>query len=243
MSSRIPLEQEPGAVSDAQILVIEDERPFRQILRAALIHRGFRMTEASTGAAGVRHAIQEYPDVIILDLGLPDMDAIEVVQQIRTSSNVPILITSTCDRTIGAVAALNAGANDYLGKPFETGELLRRIDALYGYANRRFSAFDDDEFIAGGLRVDYSLQRAYVDDREIQLSPAEYGILYSLIGHAGGVVTIEQLREEQSADPGDSGEIQLRTAVAQLRRKIEGSTIPPRFILTEPGVGYRLGVN
>jgi two-component system, OmpR family, KDP operon response regulator KdpE len=231
------------ATSGADVLVIEDERPIRQFLRVSLTSHGYQMSEVGTGSAGVMHALQENPDIVILDLGLPDMDGIEVIRQIRESSHVPIIVISARDRTTGGVAALNAGANDYMRKPIDTGELLRRIEVLIRFARLRVGDADDKEFVTEHLHVDCTNKRVYLDDREIQLSATEFGILHSLIIHAGGVVTVEQLQREQRQSQGTVDEFQLRALVQQLRRKIDGSTIPPRYILAEPGIGYRLEVS
>ena len=242
MSIPQPHQYETEATSDAQILVIEDERPIRQFLRASLVSHGYRVTEVDTGSAGVKHALTYAPDIIILDLGLPDMDGIEVIRTIRNSSPVPILVTSARDRSIGAVASLNAGANDYLRKPFITDDLLNRIDALIRFVRRSIDV-DNEDFVVDHLRVVSEQKRVFIDDREIQLSPAEYGILHSLIVHAGGVVTLEQLSKELGSSLDLIDELRIRTGMIQLRRKIEGDAILPRYLLAEPGIGYRLAVN
>ena len=227
----------------AEILVIEAERAMRQFLRAALVSHGYRMTEAANGSAGVRQALRRDPEIVVLGLGLSDMDGIEVIRQIRIRSPVPILVTSARDRTVGGVVALNAGANDYLRKPFGANELLRRIESLLRFTHRRPNDADDAEFATDHLYVNCRQRRVFVDDQEIELSPTEYGILYSLILHAGSPVTMDQLRNEQGPSGRAADEFQLRSAVTQLHRKLGGKASPPRFILTEPGIGYRLEVN
>ena len=239
MSICSPWRPDDAVTCKARVLVIEDERRSRQFLRTILVGYGYRLTEVDTGAAGVKHSQTCAPDVIVLDLGLPDMDGIEVIRTIRKSSVVPILVTSARDRSIGAVAALNAGANDYLRKPFEIGQLQSRINSLIQNA-RRPCDLGNEDFITDHLRVDCKQRRVFVDDREIQLSPTEYGILLSLIVHAGGVVTLDQLCKEQATSRGALNELLVRTGMMQLRCKIEGDAMQSRYVQAEPGVGYRL---
>jgi two-component system, OmpR family, KDP operon response regulator KdpE len=224
------------------ILVIEDERAIRQFVRASLVGHGYHVTEAATGTAGVFHAIMQTPDVVVLDLGLPDIDGLEVIRRIRESFQVPIIVISARGQNRDEVEALNAGANDYLSKPFDTDELLKRIDALVRHAMQPSRNVVGQVFAVDHLRVDFSRRTVSVDDREVTLSATEYGILFSLIVHAGSIVTLDQLCREIGGPNGPLAAQQLRTSVAQLRRKIETDVARPRYLLSEPGVGYRLAV-
>ena len=234
--------QTAGCVAGTHILVIDDERAIRQFVRASLVGHGCRVTEAATGTAGVFHAIMQTPDVVVLDLGLPDIDGVEVIRRIRESSKVPIIVISARDQNRNEAAALNAGANDYLGKPFSNDELLKRIDVLVRHAMQPSFDTVSQVFAVDHLRVDVSQRTVSVDDREVKLSPTEYGILFSLIVHAGSIVTLDQLRSEIGGPNGPLEVQQLRISVAQLRRKIEEDVVHPRYVLSEPGVGYRLAV-
>jgi len=234
--------QAAGCVAGTHILVIEDERAIRQFVRASLVGHGYRVTEAATGTAGVFHAITQAPDVVVLDLGLPDIDGVEVIRRIRESSKVPIIVISARDQNRNEAAALNAGANDYLGKPFSTDELLKRIDVLVRQAMQPSLDTVSQVFAVDHLRVDFSQRTVSVGGREITLSPTEYGILFILIVHAGSIVTLDQLCREIMGPNGPLEAQQLRISVAQLRRKIEEDVVRPRYVLSEPGVGYRLAV-
>jgi len=200
------------------------------------------MTEAATGTAGVFHAIMQTPDVVVLDLGLPDIDGMEVIRRIRESSPVPIIVISARGQNRDEAAALNAGANDYLSKPFRSDELLRHIDALVRHAMQPSLDMASQFFAVDDLRVDFSQRTVSVGDREVELSATEYGILFSLIVHTGSIVTFDQLRREIGGPNTSLEAQQLRTIVAQLRRKIEEDVVHPRYILSETGVGYRLAV-
>lgn len=224
------------------ILVIEDEAAIRQFVRTSLVGHGYRMTEAATGAAGVFHAIMQTPDAVVLDLGLPDIDGLEVIRRIREFSPMPIIVISARGQTRDETGALNAGANDYLSKPFSTADLLQRIDALVRRATQPVLDSVNHVLSVEGLRVDFSRRTVSVCGREIDLSPAEYGILFSLIVHAGSTVTLDQLSREIGGPDGPVEARQLRISVAQLRRKLEEDVVHPRYVLSEPGVGYRLAL-
>ena len=234
--------QTAGCVAGTHILVIDDERAIRQFVRASLVGHGCRVTEAATGTAGVFHAIMQTPDVVVLDLSLPDIDGMEVIRRIRESSQVPIIVISARDQNRNEAAALNAGANDYLGKPFSANELLKRIGVLIRHAMQPSLDTVSQVFAVDHLRVDVSQRTVSVDDREVKLSPSEYGILFSLIVHAGSVVTLDQLLREIGGSNCPLETQQLRLSVAQLRRKIEEDVVRPRYVLSESGVGYRLAV-
>jgi two-component system KDP operon response regulator KdpE len=223
-------------------LLIEDDPAIRQFMRASIIAHGFRLTEAVTGTAGVFYAIMLTPDVVILDLGLPDTDGIEVIRRIRQSSPTPILVISARPPARDKLAALNAGANDYLPKPFSTDELLRRIDVVVRYTARRLLDATEQLFTMDQLRVDLARRTVSVGGRDVELSPLEYDILSCLIKRAGSIVTLDQLRWEMSGEGRSLEDWRLRTGVAQLRRKIEEDVVRPHYLLSEPDAGYRLAV-
>ncbi len=219
------------------VLLIEDELPIRRFLRAALA-ASYRLSEAETGADGLRLAAQQPPDVIILDLGLPDLDGIEVTRRLREWSVTPIIVLSARGQDLDKVAALDAGADDYLTKPFSMTELQARIRV----ALRRRAIADAPaaQIQIGALAVDLVGRQVSVAGQEIHLTPIEYGLLSALARHCGRVVTHQQLLREVWG-PGYAEETQyLRVYVGQLRRKIEADAARPRYLLTEPGVGYRL---
>ena len=233
--------QAAGCVAGTHILVIEDEQAIRQFVRASLVGHGYRVTEAATGTTGVFHAIMQTPDVVVLDLGLPDIDGMEVIRRIRESSQVPIIVISARGQPHDEAAALNAGANDYLSKPFNAEELLSRIGILRSVARTPLDLVNQG-FTVDALRVDLSHRTVSVGGHSVELSPTEYEILFSLIAHAGSVVTFDQLRREIGGSNSPLEVQQLRTSAAQLRRKIEEDVVHPRYVLSEPGVGYRLAV-
>lgn len=222
------------------VLLIEDEAPIRRFLRATLPTYGYRYAEAHTGAEGLRKAALERPDVIILDLGLPDMDGLDVTRHLRTWATIPIIVLSARGREQDKIAVLDAGADDYVTKPFGTGELLARMRVAQRHHERAGDHATASTFATGGLRVDLARRLVWVDDAEVHLTPIEYRLLTVLIRHAGQVVTQRQLLTEVWG-PGYGEEAQyVRVYVGQLRRKIEREPARPQYLLTEPGVGYRL---
>lgn len=222
-----------------RILVVEDEAPIRKFLRITLESHGYRMLEAETAAGALRIASEEPPDAVILDLGLPDADGLDVIRRLREWSVVPIIVLSARGREADKITALDGGADDYLTKPFGAGELLARLRVALRHAARTSRA-DDPIFQVGGLKVDHTARRVFIDDVEVRLTPTEYRLLTTLVRHAGKVVTHRQLLKEVWG-PGSVEENQyLRVYLGQLRRKIERETTRPRYLLTEPGVGYRL---
>lgn len=223
----------------ARILVVEDEAPIRKFLRISLESHGFAMQEAETAEQGLRIASAEPPDAVILDLGLPDTDGLDVIRRLREWTSVPIIVLSARGREADKIAALDGGADDYLTKPFGVGELLARLRVALRHSTRT-SKPEESVFIVGGLRVDLAARRTFVDDLEIHLTPTEYRLLTTLIRHVGKVVTHRQLLQEVWG-PGSVEENQyLRVYLGQLRRKLESDPARPRYLLTEPGVGYRL---
>ncbi len=233
-----------------RILVIEDEPPIRRFLRATLGAHGYAIEEATTAREGLLFAAQHPPDLILLDLTLPDGDGIEVARSIRTWTQLPIVVLSARGQESDKVAALDAGADDYLTKPFGVGELAARIRVALRHASREASPPGDGAWEATEdgrrLRVDLARRRVTVSDggadaeAEIRLTPTEFKLLTMLVRHAGRVLTHRQLLVEVWGPP-HAGDVQyLRVYAGQLRLKIERDPAQPRFLLTEPGVGYRL---
>jgi two-component system, OmpR family, KDP operon response regulator KdpE len=222
-----------------KLLLIEDEPEIRRFLRVSLANHGYRLVEAGTGKEGVRHAADQQPDVIILDLGLPDIDGMEVIRDVRQWSQVPIIILSARGQEHEKVDALDAGADDYLTKPFSVGELLARLRVAIRHSCPGSSA-GDAIFELGALRVDMGRRQVFLDQQEVHLTPIEYRLLTTLIKYAGKVVTHRQLLKEVWGPDSVMETHYLRVYMAQLRRKIEADAAQPRFLLTEPGIGYRL---
>jgi two-component system KDP operon response regulator KdpE len=223
-----------------RVLVVDDERAIRRYLHAALNAHGYIIYEAVSGQEALSAAAAEHPDLIILDLGLPDIDGVEVTRQIREWSQVPIIILSVREQERDKVAALDAGADDYLTKPFSTGELMARIRV----ALRRFTQTGTEPvFASGELSVNLSRRLVMVKDQEISLTPTEYDLLRALIQHPGKVLTHRQLLQKVWGNAYETEAHLLRVNMSNLRRKIEPDPTRPRFIITEPGVGYRLRVD
>jgi two-component system, OmpR family, KDP operon response regulator KdpE len=227
-----------GADQQLKVLVIEDETPIRRFLKIALQSAGFAMEEASRGREGIERAATSAPDVVVLDLGLPDMDGKAVVAAIREWSKVPILILSVRDAETEKIAALDAGADDYVTKPFATGELMARLRALV--RNRKTPEAEQPVVIKGALSVDLARRLVTVDGVEAKLTRKEYDVLALLARHAGRLVTHRQLLTTVWGPAHAADTHYLRIAVGHLRDKLGDDAADPRFILTEPGVGYRL---
>jgi len=227
----------PESTGQHRILVIDDESAIRRFLHSALSSEEFILHEAESGHIGLSAAAALRPDVILLDLGLPDLDGIEVIRRIREWSEVPIIVLSVREREDDKVAALDAGADDYLTKPFGVGELLARIRASL---RRSITQSSEPVFTSAGLRVDLNLRRVTVDGTEIQLTPTEYDLLRLLIVHADKVVTHGQILKQIWGVAHQEQPQVLRVTISNLRKKIEHDPSRPRHITTEPGVGYRL---
>lgn len=222
-----------------KILVIEDEPEIRRFLRVSLAAHGYRFVEAETGAEGIRRAAEQQPELVILDLGLPDVDGLEVIQQIRGWSHVPIVVLSARGQERDKIAALDHGADDYLTKPFGVGELLARMRVALRHAAGDGER-SEPEFRTGELVLDRAARRVMVAEQEVHLTPNEYRLLTVLARHAGKVVTHRQFLKEVWGPDSVFETHYLRVYLAQLRRKIEADPAQPRYLLTEPGVGYRL---
>jgi len=219
------------------VLVIEDEEPIRRFLRAALSGRGYRVAEAGRGDAGLRLAADQPPDIVILDLGLPDRDGQEVLRQLREWYRNPIIVLSARDQEHQKIAALDAGADDYVTKPFGVGELLARMRTALRHAHPETAEAPVIEI--GEIRLDLSSRIVVRASEETHLTPLEYKLLALFMRHAGKVLTHRYLLREVWG-PHDTHETHyLRVFVATLRRKIESDPAQPRYILTEQGVGYR----
>jgi len=222
------------------ILVIEDEPPLRRYLRATLQSFGYRVEEAGTAAEGKAQAALLNPDVILLDLGLPDQDGLALAREIRTWSRVPIIVVSARGKEEDKIQALDVGADDYLTKPFGSGELLARIRVALRHTAEAAGAGVDSVVEIGPLRVDFASREITLDGAEVHLSPNEFSLLAVLIRHAGKVLTHRQLLHEVWGGVASAQPTYLRVYMASLRKKLEADPARPRLLITEPGVGYRL---
>ena len=222
--------------TNQRILVVDDEAPIRRYLRAALSAQGFTVYESASGEEALQAVLSHRPDSIILDLGLPDIDGIEVTRRLREWSQTPIIILSVREAEQDKIAALDAGADDYLTKPFGTGELLARMRVAL---RKQSSAANEPVFQSDGLSVDFARRLVTVNGLEVQLTPTEYDLLKILVTHAGKVITHHQLLRQVWGDGYDDMHI-LRVNISNLRGKIEPDASRPTYIHTEPGVGYRL---
>jgi two-component system KDP operon response regulator KdpE len=220
-----------------RILVIDDEAAIQRFLKAALDTVEFSIHQAANGHAGLAAAVAVRPDLILLDLGLPDLDGIEVIKRIREWSQVPIIVLSVREREDDKVKALDAGADDYLTKPFGTGELLARIKVAL---RRSLQQVPEPVFRIDDLQVDLPHRRVTVRGEEVQLTPTEYELLRMLATHAGKVLTHSQILKQIWGVAYMEQPHVLRVNISNLRRKIEIDASRPRYILTEPAVGYRL---
>lgn len=227
-------------MADPVILVIEDERAIRRFLRAALTGQGYRVFEAATGEDGIIEAASRQPDVVIVDLGLPDIDGLEVIKRLREWSAVPIIVVSARGQEANKVAALDTGADDYLSKPFGVAELLARMRVALRHRARVDPESIESELTVGDLHIDLGRRRVLAQGAEIRLTPIEYRLLATLVRHAGKVVTQRQLLREVWGPNAEDQSNYLRVYMAHLRRKLEQDAARPRYLLTEPGVGYRL---
>ncbi len=225
------LSQKPTA------LVIDDEVQMRRLLRVNLEAHGYRVVEARTGQEGITEAAQCRPDVVLLDLGLPDLDGVRVLQRLREWSRVPVVVLSVRDREDDKIAALDHGADDYVTKPFSTGELLARLRAAQLRAQ---PTTELTVFRSGQLEVDLTARLVRRKGREVKLTATEYSLLRLLVQHAGKVLTHRQILREVWGPTYVEQTHYLRVYVAHLREKLEADPTRPRLLLTEPGIGYRL---
>jgi len=228
-----------SGVSDNKpsVLVIDDELQIRRLLRACLEGSGYQVLEAATGSEGIARAVHHPPDVILLDLGLPDMDGVCVLKRLREWSQVPVVVLSVRDREEDKVTVLDNGADDYVTKPFGAAELLARLRTARRHS---FPAAENPAFRSGNLEVDLISRVVRLNSREVKLTATEYSLLALLVKHAGKVLTHRQILERVWG-PGYADQTHyLRVYVAHLREKLEDDPAKPRLISTEPGVGYRL---
>jgi two-component system KDP operon response regulator KdpE len=228
------------ATSGPLVLLIEDEPQMRRFLRAALESHDFQLVEAGTGREGLAQATGRNPDVILLDLGLPDGDGIDLTRRMREWSATPIIVISARGKEQDKIAALDAGADDYLTKPFGVGELLARLRVALRHAARAAGEPDEPTFTVGDLRVDLAQRQVWTGGTEVHLTPTEYKLLVTLVRHAGKVLTHRQLLKEIWGPNAVDHTHYVHVYVTQLRHKLEKDPTRPRYLLTEPGVGYRL---
>jgi two-component system KDP operon response regulator KdpE len=222
------------------VMIVEDEATVREVLATSLPAHGYRVIEAPDGASALRLAAEYVPDLVILDLRLPDMDGLEVAQKLRAWSATPILVLSARGQESQKVAALDAGADDYVTKPFGFQELLARMRVALRHATRPDAASAETVFVVGPLRVDLARRRVRLGAKEVRLTPTEYKLLAVLVRHAGRVVTHKQLLLEVWG-PWSTEEYQyLRVYMTHLRRKLEPDPLHPVLFETDAGVGYRL---
>jgi two-component system KDP operon response regulator KdpE len=222
---------------DERVLIVDDEPAIRRFLRVTLTAQSYNIIEAESGQEALSKTATDKPDIIVLDIGLPDINGIEVTRLLRQWTQMPIIILSVRGAEGDKIAALDAGADDYLTKPFGVGELLARLRAALRRTTQTTNA---PVFASGNLKVDLSRRLITVSGHEVQLTPTEYELLRVLVTHAGKVLTHHfLLREVWGVEYGEEFHM-LHVNISNLRRKVEPNTARPRFIITEPGVGYRL---
>lgn len=230
------------SVLKPKIIVIEDDPPIRRFLRTALDSHGFEVFEAATGRQGLVEAKTRKADLIILDLGLPDLDGVEVVRAVRAWSSMPIVVLSARSAETQKIEALDAGADDYLTKPFGLGELLARLRVALRHASIPPEQTEAGVFATGALRIDLLNRRVFNGDAEIHLTPVQYRLLAVLVKHAGKILTHRQLLKEVWGPNSVESPHYLRIYMSQLRHKLEDDPAQPKYLLTESGVGYWLRV-
>jgi two-component system, OmpR family, KDP operon response regulator KdpE len=218
-------------------LVIDDEPQIRRLLRVTLEANGYRVFDAATGQDGVAQAAQRRPDVVVLDLGLPDLEGVEVLKRLREWSKVPVIILSVRDREDDKVAALDAGADDYVAKPFNSAELLARLRVALRHAR---PTTESSMFRSGPLEVDLTARLVKLNGREVRLTATEYALLRLFVQHAGKVLTHRHILREVWGPNHVNQTHYLRVYLAHLREKLEVNPAQPEHFITEAGVGYRL---
>ena len=222
------------------VLLIEDEVQMRRFLRVSLVSNGFQLIEAETAQDGLAQAAARTPELILLDLGLPDQDGLAVTKRLREWTATPIIVLSARDQEQVKVAALDLGADDYVTKPFGVNELLARMRAALRHASRSAADVGEPVFTLGDLKVDLGRRQVFVSGKETHLTPIEYKLLTTLIRYAGKVMTHRQLLKEVWGPLHVEEAHYLRIYMRQLRNKLEKSPAHPRYLVTELGVGYRL---
>jgi two-component system KDP operon response regulator KdpE len=224
---------------DLRVLVVDDERSIRRFLKASLGSQ-FLVFEATNGEEALAAVVSNRPDVIILDLGLPDMDGVEVTRRLREWTQIPIIIVSVREQEKDKIAALDAGADDYLTKPFGVGELMARLRSA---VRRSAQAETDPVFTTGDLVVDLNQRIVTMNGQPVLLTPTEYDLLRTFVKHAGKVLTHDQLLRAVWGTAYESETHMLQVNISNLRRKIEPDPVRPGYLITEPGVGYRLRIS
>ena len=229
-------------MNKAQILVVEDDNAVAKLMAATMEAQDYQYRIASTGASAIMEALSYKPEVMILDLGLPDTDGIEVIKKIRVWSNMPIIVVSARSEDTDKVAALDAGADDYLTKPFSVDELLARLRVALRRVrhDRQRLSEESSVYENGGLRIDYAAGCVYLDGSEIHLTPIEFKLLVLLANNTGKVLTHNYILREVWGNPAASDMRSLRVYMATLRKKLEKNTSEPKYIQTHIGVGYRM---
>lgn len=225
--------------TDSEILVIEDEPEIRKFLKAVLTSNNYKLTFAETAREGMKLAASHTPALVILDLGLPDMDGLEVIKNIREWSAVPIIVLSARGREQDKVDALESGADDYLTKPFGAAELIARLKVARRHAQNS-PHHSPDVFETGDMKVDFEKRQVFIHGREVHLTPTEYKLFTLLVRHAGKVVTRTQLLKEVWGKNSSENGHYLRIYTQHLRHKLGDNPLHPKYIVTEAGVGYRL---
>ncbi len=241
---RMVLEGSEVQVGEIQpvLLVVEDDAQMRRFLRTTLTNHGYRVVEATTGTEALALATSHNPELVILDLGLPDMDGLDVARRLREWMTAPIIVVSARGQEDDKVRALDEGADDYLTKPFGTGELMARIRVALRHAARRGVAANEPILVVGNIRLDLDKRAVHVADVEVHLTPIEYKLLTALMKNAGKVLTHRQLLKEVWGPSYATQTQYLRVYMTQLRHKLERDAARPKYLVTEPGVGYRLRV-
>lgn len=222
------------------VLLIEDEKPIRRFVKPYLENLDFKVIEAKSGKEGLALASSHQPKVILLDLGLPDMDGLEVLSQLRKWTQIPVIILTARGKDKDKVEGLNAGADDYLAKPFDVTELAARIRVALRHIELAKPQAEEPPFQTGDLKVDGAAHIVTVGGREVHLTPNEYDLLAFLARHVGNPVTHRMIMDEIWGRHSSDQEVSLRIHIHNLREKIEADVLVPEYILTEPGVGYRL---
>jgi two-component system KDP operon response regulator KdpE len=227
----------------AGILVVEDEPQMQKFLRAALTAEGYRVVEAGTGREALTLARTNNPDLVLLDLGLPDLDGMEVTRRLREWATMPILVISARGQEDDKVKALDCGANDYLTKPFGTNELMARIRVALRHHGRSGQEKAEASIKVGDLEIDFDKRQVFTAGREVHLTPNEYKLFAVMMRNAGKVLTHRQLLKDVWGPAYATQTQYLRVYMVQLRHKLEHEPARPKYLLTEPGVGYRLKVD
>jgi len=230
----------PEAHAAASVLIIEDEPEIRRVLCTTLTQHGYHPHEASTGREGLAQAAARNPDLILLDLGLSDLDGLEIIRQVRHWVAIPIIVLSARGQETVKVTALDAGADDYVTKPFGVDELLARMRAVLRHAARTAANAGEPVFALGALRVDLERRQVRLSGKEVRLTPIEYKLLAALVKHAGKVLTYRQLLKEVWGPLHVNETHYVRVYMQHLRNKLEANPAHPRYFITELGVGYRL---